>query len=227
MDADVALEQAALEYAVVQHARGNRRDSRTPFILHPLRVRDFLKDVCDVHDGTILAAALLHDVVEKTSATVVDLDHRFGPRVAGIVEALTLPQDLQGRDHTNAVLDRLEAAGAEAVLVKLADRLDGVRDIQGWGLDRMFSYLGETSAIIAEGRARIGENRNLDNALAHAIHELDREVRARQRAAEARLAAGQTEDVAPRRRRRRTRRGRRGRGGGPGRSGDSDPAAES
>ena len=78
-------------------------------------------------DPEVIAAALLHDVVEKTHTTAADLGERFGPRVAHLVDVLT---KRPAEDSETAVRRALEA-GREALLLRLCDRLDGLRRSAG------------------------------------------------------------------------------------------------
>ncbi len=74
-------------------------------------------------DPEMLASALLHDVLEVTHASPTEIERRFGPRVLRLVEALT-----HGPGEPTAVsAQRALEAGEDAVLLRLCDRLDGLR----------------------------------------------------------------------------------------------------
>ena len=79
--------RAAVEYAATMHTSQLREADRAPFILHPLEVAALLsgRDL----DDAVVAAGVLHDVVENTPARTEDVEARFGPRVAAIVAAVT------------------------------------------------------------------------------------------------------------------------------------------
>ena len=84
------------------------------------------------HDEAMLAAALLHDVVEDTDFTIEDILREFGPDVASLVDDLTdvsRPED-GNRAHRKS-LDRAHSAKASprAQTVKLADLISNARDI--------------------------------------------------------------------------------------------------
>lgn len=117
------LPEEAFRWCRVLH-RGQCRDEGTPYSDHPVRVARSLRGEFGVEDPEVLSAALLHDVLEDTWATAADLRRRFGPRVARLVEALT-----KRGEPTAAYLERLSAAGPDAVTIKLADRLDNVRGL--------------------------------------------------------------------------------------------------
>ncbi|HZU06620.1 MAG TPA: HD domain-containing protein [Chloroflexota bacterium] len=114
---------AAYELAAALHA-GQVRDEGDAYIVHPLRVALHLVEH-GYRDPDLLAAALLHDVLEDTSVTEAELAEYFGPRVTALVWAVTKPLLRRRRDAARF----LAAAGAserEAQLIKLADRLDNL-----------------------------------------------------------------------------------------------------
>jgi guanosine-3',5'-bis(diphosphate) 3'-pyrophosphohydrolase len=114
--------RAAYELAAALHA-GQVRDEGGAYIAHPLRVALHLAEH-GYRDPALLAAALLHDVLEDTGITEAELARRFGPRVTALVWAATKPM-LRRRDAARFLV----AAGAserEAQLLKLADRLDNL-----------------------------------------------------------------------------------------------------
>ena len=105
-----------------------RKDGRTPYIAHPFRVAMIVRDVFEVDDGTAVAAALLHDVIEDTTADYDDLRAEFGKEVADVVAALTKdmrrPEDQRELEYDA----QLVSAPWQARLVKLADVYDNVAD---------------------------------------------------------------------------------------------------
>jgi (p)ppGpp synthase/HD superfamily hydrolase len=128
------LVRAALEMARGAHSGQIRNASGgRPYIDHPVAVAERLADLdCDEE---VLAAALLHDVVEDSELEVVDVRDEFGDRVAAIVEALTddasvEPYARRKSEHR----DRVEAAGDDAMAIYAADKLTNVtmlRDAYG------------------------------------------------------------------------------------------------
>lgn len=75
------------------------------------------------NEGFLVAAALLHDVIEQTPLTLNDLERDFGTRVSSLVDAVT---NRPGDDTTDSVA-RAEAEGEDAILLRICDRLDAVR----------------------------------------------------------------------------------------------------
>ena len=78
------IEEAA-EFAREAHRGMFRKGTEIPYIVHPIETAVIVASFTD--DEEVIAAALLHDVVEDTDVTGEELEHRFGPRVAGLVMA--------------------------------------------------------------------------------------------------------------------------------------------
>lgn len=127
--ADLPLTCEALEYAVAHH-EGQRRDSdAAPFILHPLEVAVLLRN--RGYDDEVVAAGLLHDLVEDTDATADELRDRFGPRVAGLVTALSDDPAIEGyAERKEALREQVEDAGADAAAVFAADKVAKARELR-------------------------------------------------------------------------------------------------
>ena len=123
------LTRRALEFAAIRH-RGQRRESDSaPFILHPLEVAQLLHG-CDCRDA-VVAAAVLHDVVEDTGVEAAELDERFGPEVAGLVDAVTEPSPSGSyRERKARLREALAGAGDEALLIYAADKVAKVRELR-------------------------------------------------------------------------------------------------
>ncbi|RMG13136.1 MAG: bifunctional (p)ppGpp synthetase/guanosine-3',5'-bis(diphosphate) 3'-pyrophosphohydrolase [Planctomycetota bacterium] len=191
--ADYARFREAVAFAREAH-RGQVRDGGRPFLLHPLAVaRALLADPRPV-SGVAASAAILHDVVEDTPRTLRELRARFGPRVARLVDYLSLPDpaasggDKATRDR--AYYARFRNAPREAHLVKYHDRLHNIRDMAGWSPEGKLGYLAATRAQVVESL----RPRSPDLARA-----LEREV-ARQEARAARELLSPSERLAPYRR---------------------------
>ena len=119
----------ALAYAVEQHA-GQRRDADgAPFVLHPIEVATLLADVGA--PDHVVAAGVLHDTVEKTSAEPDDLRERFGMQITALVMALSEDPGISGYSARKAALrDQVCAAGDEALMVFAADKVSKARELR-------------------------------------------------------------------------------------------------
>ncbi len=122
------LVRAALEKARADHEGQVRNGSGgMPYVEHPKAVAALLAE--HGHDrDEVLAAALLHDVVEDSETTVEELRTLFGDEVAGIVGALTDDESIDSyRQRKAEHRERVAAAGPEALAIYAADKLTNIR----------------------------------------------------------------------------------------------------
>ncbi len=124
------LVREALAKATADHAGQVRNGSGgMPYIEHPIAVADLL----DQHgfDDEVLAAALLHDVVEDSETTVAELRELFGEPVAGLVEALSDDEGIADyRERKREHRGRVAAADGDALAIYGADKLTNVRTLR-------------------------------------------------------------------------------------------------
>ena len=80
---DMDLFERALCYAIEKHSGQKRKLVNIPYILHPMEVAAIVGTMTD--DQATLAAAVLHDTVEDTDATIEEIEEKFGKRVSLIV----------------------------------------------------------------------------------------------------------------------------------------------
>jgi (p)ppGpp synthase/HD superfamily hydrolase len=85
--AGLPMAQAAIAFATVRHAGQHREIDHAPFITHPIEVGCLLHG--DGQPDEIIAAGLLHDVLEKTVTTSAELQGRFGPHITRLVESVS------------------------------------------------------------------------------------------------------------------------------------------
>ncbi|MGE0756969.1 MAG: HD domain-containing protein [Pirellulaceae bacterium] len=120
--------QKAASFAAARHDGQYRKDGRTPYVAHPMRVSLIILHKFEVRDETALVAALLHDLLEDTTTDYDDVAEQFGVAVADAVAALTKDSRLP-EDQRELAYDRqLTAASWQARLVKLADVCDNFCD---------------------------------------------------------------------------------------------------
>ena len=145
----------AIRFAAEAHRHQSRKDGRTPYIVHPVAVLRRLSSDLGVEDADLLCAAVLHDVIEDSAVTREELEHRFGDRVAGWVQELTVPTALHGptvsdQRKTEALVRAVDRMSWEAVIVKLCDRWDNLRDMSNarWGPEKRENYRAQTQQIL-------------------------------------------------------------------------------
>ena len=120
--------RSALSYAERLHAGQKRRVDGAPFIVHPLEVARLLFGAGA--SDHVVAAGVLHDVIEKTDADAADLRARFGVRVTRLVLAVSEDQRIGGCVKRKAALrEQVARAGHEALMIFAADKISKVREL--------------------------------------------------------------------------------------------------
>src|SRR5436853_1094252 len=156
---DLELIRKAYEFSQKYHA-GQTRASGEPYLVHPLEVALVLAEM--KMDPVAIAAGLLHDSVEDTSVTIVDIRKEFGEQVAHIVEGVTKISaiDFATREEQQAEnLRKMMLAMVDdirVVLIKLADRLHNMRTLEHLPEDRRHKIAEETLEIYAPIANRLG-----------------------------------------------------------------------
>jgi|GraSoiStandDraft_24_1057298.scaffolds.fasta_scaffold05666_5 GTP diphosphokinase / guanosine-3',5'-bis(diphosphate) 3'-diphosphatase len=156
---DLELIRKAYEFSQKYHA-GQTRASGEPYLAHPLEVALVLAEM--KMDPVAIAAGLLHDSVEDTSVTIVDIRKEFGEQVAHIVEGVTKISaiDFATREEQQAEnLRKMMLAMVDdirVVLIKLADRLHNMRTLEHLSPDRREKIAQETLDIYAPIAHRLG-----------------------------------------------------------------------
>jgi guanosine-3',5'-bis(diphosphate) 3'-pyrophosphohydrolase len=156
---DLELVRKAYEFSQTHHA-GQSRASGEPYLVHPLEVALVLAQM--KMDTVAIAAGLLHDSVEDTSVTIVDIRKEFGEQVAHIVEGVTKISaiDFASREEQQAEnLRKMMLAMVDdirVVLIKLADRLHNMRTLEHLPPERQQKIARETLDIYAPIAHRLG-----------------------------------------------------------------------
>jgi GTP pyrophosphokinase len=158
-DADLSVIDRAYIFSAQVH-EGQVRLSGEPYLSHPLEVAGVLAEMR--LDPESIAAGLLHDVIEDTRATALELGEMFGTEVMHIVEGVTKLStitftDSQARQAEN--LRKMLLAMADdlrVILIKLADRLHNMRTLQYHKEDKRRAIAQETLDIYAPIAARLG-----------------------------------------------------------------------
>ncbi|HEX7278761.1 MAG TPA: HD domain-containing protein [Solirubrobacterales bacterium] len=117
------LVRSALEQARADHAGQVRNGSGgMPYVEHPVTVAARLDELG--YGEEVLAAALLHDVVEDSETGLEELREKFGGEVAGVVGALTDDESIDSyRERKAEHRERVAAAAPEALAIYGADKL--------------------------------------------------------------------------------------------------------
>ena len=146
-----SLVEMAYAFAAEHHGAVGQKRKYTgePYIAHPIAVAGIVASVA--HTEEMLAAALLHDTVEDTNATLEQIEEMFGAGVSALVGWLTdvsKPED--GNRATRKALDREHTACAPAAAqtIKLADLIDNTRSIVAHDPAFAKTYLAEKALLL-------------------------------------------------------------------------------
>ncbi len=124
-DSDLAV--SALRFARRVHLGQYRKQTGEQFVEHPIAVAELLSDAG--YDGSLIAAAYLHDVVEKTDVELDEIRERFGPSVAALVDCLSEDPEIDGySERKRALRHGILESGGDPVVIYAADRVANMRD---------------------------------------------------------------------------------------------------
>jgi GTP diphosphokinase / guanosine-3',5'-bis(diphosphate) 3'-diphosphatase len=159
----VLIDRKQVEAAFVfscEHHADQRRMSGEEFIVHPVGVAKICAGMR--LDTETLCAALLHDTVEDTSASLTEVRHVFGDEIANLVDGVTKLTGItfQSRDEAQAENYRkmmvAMANDVRVILIKLADRLHNMRTIAAMPKQKQIDKAKETLEIYAPIAHRLG-----------------------------------------------------------------------
>ena len=128
------LVSEAIAFAVKAHDGMRRKKSQSPYILHPMEAAVIVGSMTD--DQNMIAAAVLHDVVEDADITIEEIESRFGKRVRELVQSETedkradLPPAETWRIRKEESLEVLKnTEDLDVLMVWLGDKLANMRSI--------------------------------------------------------------------------------------------------
>ena len=155
----VSMIRRAFEFANEAHM-GVRRKSGEPYILHPIAVARIVAHEIGLGAKSI-SSALLHDVVEDTEFTIEDIEHRFGPKIAYLVDGLTKMSgvfdqnaSLQAENFRKMLLTITD--DIRVIIIKLADRLHNMRTLDSMPPHKQMKIASETIYLFAPLAHRLG-----------------------------------------------------------------------
>ncbi|HEX8365503.1 MAG TPA: bifunctional (p)ppGpp synthetase/guanosine-3',5'-bis(diphosphate) 3'-pyrophosphohydrolase [Allosphingosinicella sp.] len=159
-DADEALINRAYVFSMKAHG-SQTRASGDPYYSHPIEVAGILTDL-HLDDETIVTA-ILHDTIEDTLATPEEIEKRFGPSVARLVDGVTKLSRIEAQSESQRAAENLRkfllamSGDIRVLLVKLADRLHNMRTLHFISnQDKRRRIARETMDIYAPLAERIG-----------------------------------------------------------------------
>jgi guanosine-3',5'-bis(diphosphate) 3'-pyrophosphohydrolase len=157
--ADLAVVERAFAVAVEAHG-GQVRVSGEPYVMHPIASAQILADLGI--DPVAVAAGLLHDVPEDTEYSLADIEDRFGPEIAHLVDGVTKLSKFSTHSHEQQQAENIRkmflamADDIRVVLIKLADRLHNMRTLGALPPDKQQRIARQTMEIYAPLAERLG-----------------------------------------------------------------------
>lgn len=120
--------QEAIIFATLKHEGQKRKGTDIPYIVHPMEVMQILTAMGCLDD--VVIAGILHDTLEDTDATPVEIGVQFGSKVLEIVQTESEDKSKTWKERKQHTLDHLQTASAETKIVCFADKLSNIRSIK-------------------------------------------------------------------------------------------------
>ena len=124
----MTLVTSAVIFAAGLHDGMVRRGSSTPYIVHPMEAAVIAASL--TQDEEVIAAAVLHDVMEDCGISRAELRERFGERVASLVEAESQTPGAQWLARKRETIEKLARGDRVSCILALADKLSNMRAIR-------------------------------------------------------------------------------------------------
>lgn len=169
---EIGLILKASEFAASRHRTQFRKgEDKSPYINHPIQVANLLSNYAGENDPALLAATLLHDVVEDTVEThkeklelIERMTEIFGKEVISIVLEVTDDKSLEKPDRKRLQVEHAPHLSVAAKKLKIADKIMNVRDITNnpptnWPVERILEYFNWSEKVVA---GLLGVNKKLE-----------------------------------------------------------------
>jgi GTP diphosphokinase / guanosine-3',5'-bis(diphosphate) 3'-diphosphatase len=131
-DADEAMINRAYVFSMQKHG-SQKRASGDPYYSHPIEVAGILTDLR--MDSETITTAMLHDTIEDTLTTREEIELKFGPSIARLVDGVTKLSKIEALTENERAAENLRkfllatSDDIRVLLVKLADRLHNMRTL--------------------------------------------------------------------------------------------------
>jgi len=125
--------EKAISFSIEKHSGMFRKSSNIPFIIHPMEAMSIAAGLTS--DYEILAATVLHDVVEDTPVRIEEIKELFGERIASLVASDTedkmrdIPPSESWMARKEATIIALKSASIDEKIIVLSDKLSNIRSI--------------------------------------------------------------------------------------------------
>jgi guanosine-3',5'-bis(diphosphate) 3'-pyrophosphohydrolase len=156
---DVVELEKAYRFAAKSHGE-QMRQSGDAYITHPVEVATIVAGLRV--DQSSVVAALLHDVVEDTPVTLIEIEKEFGKVVSELVDGLTKIAKIEFRSNQERLAENFRkmvmamAKDLRVIVIKLCDRLHNMRTIKALPIAKRVRIAQETMDIYAPLANRLG-----------------------------------------------------------------------
>ncbi|WP_174302004.1 HD domain-containing protein [Caulobacter sp. S45] len=146
---------AAYHFAAVQHVDQRRKGQRAePYMNHLTEVAELVAHATEGRELDIAIAAVLHDTVEDTGASLAEISERFGADVAALVAEVTDDKSLPKAERKRLQVEHAPHASRGAKLIKLADKTANLRALVAspppdWTAERRDEYRDWAREVVA------------------------------------------------------------------------------
>lgn len=166
--------ERAIQFAEEKHRTQERR-SGEPYITHPIKVAVIIRENKESHKiNELVSAALLHDILEDTIVDERELKELFGNLVLSLVKELTTDeQEEEKLGKKEYLAKKMKNMSSWALVIKLADRLDNVSDMNTANPEFKKRYTEETEYILKE----IESKRELSKTHKNLIKKIKEKIR--------------------------------------------------
>jgi (p)ppGpp synthase/HD superfamily hydrolase len=162
----------AYDFAARKHILKRRKgEAAEPYMNHLTEVGELVAEVTG-GDVNVVIAAILHDTVEDTQTSLVELEQAFGPAVAALVAEVTDDKSLPKQTRKDLQVEHAAKASRGAQIIKLADKVSNLRSLAasppaGWPAERIADYVAWAGRVVSGCRSA-------DEGLAARFHEAAR-----------------------------------------------------
>ena len=138
-----------MAYATLKH-KGQTRIGGADYITHPIEVYNILKDMYhEENRENVLCAGLLHDTLEDTNTSILELTTQFNEEVASLVTEVTnATYAIKEFGKTDYLIHKMLNMTDSALAIKLADRLSNVSDTKGFSKEKRQKLYADTTKIL-------------------------------------------------------------------------------
>ena len=145
---------AAARFAAQKHSAQRRKGNPAePYVNHPIEVAHLLAEIPAQLDPTLLIAGLLHDTLEDTNTTRLELAQHFGEDVAGLVAEVTDDKSLPKKVRKALQIEHAPGKSPRAQNLSTADKISNLRSTltnppSDWSAQRRREYFEWAKAVV-------------------------------------------------------------------------------